>query len=69
MTMYTGGCHCGDLAIEYKTALQPGNWPLRECQCSFAESTPCSVRRTLMAKHSSWRAILLLCGDIASLPG
>ena len=35
MTTYTGGCHCGDLAIEYKTALQPGDWPLRECQCSF----------------------------------
>lgn len=35
MTIYTGGCHCGNLAIEYKTALEPDNWPLRECQCSF----------------------------------
>lgn len=35
MTVYTGSCHCGGLAIEYKTALQPVYWPLRECQCSF----------------------------------
>jgi hypothetical protein len=25
MTIYAGGCHCGDLAIEYKTTLQPGS--------------------------------------------
>lgn len=35
MTTYAGGCHCGDLTIEYTTALQPDEWPLRECQCSF----------------------------------
>jgi hypothetical protein len=35
MAIYTGSCHCGDLTIEYNTALEPAEWPLRECQCSF----------------------------------
>jgi len=35
MAIYTGACHCGDLAIEYETSLAPAEWPLRECQCSF----------------------------------
>jgi len=35
VAIYTGSCHCGDLAVEYQTALEPADWPLRECQCSF----------------------------------
>jgi hypothetical protein len=35
MAIYMGACHCGDLTLEYKTALEPAEWPLRECQCSF----------------------------------
>ena len=32
---YTGTCHCGNLSIEYRTALALPEWALRECQCSF----------------------------------
>lgn len=35
MKTYLGACHCGDLSIEYRTALAVSDWPLRECQCSF----------------------------------
>ena len=35
MTTYFGSCHCGALRIEYRTSLEPAQWPLRECQCSF----------------------------------
>lgn len=35
MQTYLGACHCGDLSIEYRTALVPSRWPLRECQCGF----------------------------------
>ena len=33
--VHQGACHCGELIIEYRTALEPSKWPLRECQCSF----------------------------------
>ncbi len=27
MTIYSGAYHCGDLTVEYRTALQPAEWP------------------------------------------
>jgi hypothetical protein len=30
-----GGCHCGALGFEFRTALEPASWPVRACQCSF----------------------------------
>jgi hypothetical protein len=30
-----GGCHCGALGFEFRTALAPSAWSIRACQCSF----------------------------------
>jgi len=30
-----GECHCGDVAVTFETAVDPGALPLRACQCSF----------------------------------
>lgn len=55
MTTYAGGCHCGDLAIEYKTALQPADWPLRECQCNF-----CRKHAMLSTSDPNGQALILV---------
>ncbi len=33
--VFHGGCHCGALRVELRTALDPHVLPLRACQCSF----------------------------------
>ena len=35
MKHYRGGCHCGALAIIYRTDIDPMHWPLRHDGCSF----------------------------------
>jgi hypothetical protein len=35
MTTLRGGCHCGNISVEFETALDPATLPLRACQCSF----------------------------------
>src|ERR1700722_2817096 len=35
MTTFHGGCHCGNIAVTFETALDPNALPLRACQCSF----------------------------------
>lgn len=35
MNEYRGQCHCGAVGFEYRTAMAPGAWPVRACQCSF----------------------------------
>ena len=35
MKAYRGGCHCGALGFEYRTANPPAEWSVRACQCSF----------------------------------
>ncbi len=35
MTEYTGRCHCGAVAVTFKTEKEPRRWPLRRCTCSF----------------------------------
>lgn len=35
MKTWRGSCHCGALAFEFLTALEPAAWPVRACQCSF----------------------------------
>jgi hypothetical protein len=35
MKTLRGGCHCGNLQIAFETARDPGELPLRACQCSF----------------------------------
>ena len=32
---YQGGCHCGNLRIEFETAISPAAIELRACQCTF----------------------------------
>ena len=32
---YKGGCHCGNIGLEFHTAIAPGDLEIRECQCSF----------------------------------
>ena len=38
MGMHRGHCHCGALAFEFDTALEPPAWPVRACQCSFCRA-------------------------------
>ncbi|HEX7966044.1 MAG TPA: aldehyde-activating protein [Gammaproteobacteria bacterium] len=33
-----GRCHCGNLTLEFETALDPSVLPLRACQCSFCRA-------------------------------
>lgn len=33
-----GGCHCGNLSLEFQTGLAPGALPLRACQCTFCRA-------------------------------
>jgi hypothetical protein len=35
MTTLRGGCHCGNISVEFETILNPNALQLRECQCSF----------------------------------
>ncbi len=35
MSRYLGHCHCGDTGFEYRTELDPGDWSVRACQCSY----------------------------------
>jgi hypothetical protein len=35
---YLARCHCGALSARYRTALAPGDWSMRACQCSFCRS-------------------------------
>ena len=37
MSAWFGRCHCGAIGFEYDTALPPGKWPVRDCQCSFCQ--------------------------------
>ena len=31
----TGGCHCGDVTVEFETGVAAGDLVVRACQCSF----------------------------------
>ena len=35
MTAFSGGCHCGNIALIFTTDVAPEELPMRECQCSF----------------------------------
>lgn len=37
MSAWAGRCHCGAVGFEYETAKAPGDWPVRDCQCSFCQ--------------------------------
>ncbi len=35
MREQTGGCHCGNIRVAYRTAIAPAATTVRACQCSF----------------------------------
>jgi len=35
---HEGGCHCGAIGFVYRTALEPRDWPIRACQCTFCRA-------------------------------
>jgi hypothetical protein len=37
VTVWRGRCHCGAVGFEYRTENEPGDWPVRNCQCSFCQ--------------------------------
>jgi hypothetical protein len=61
MATYIGSCHCGDLSIEYETSVEPGEWPLRECQCSFCR------KHAMLSTSDPKGEVLLLVRNPASL--
>lgn len=38
MQAYSGGCHCGALALRFETSAKPASLQRRACQCSFCRS-------------------------------
>src|SRR5690242_17599728 len=61
MGTYTGSCHCGDITIEYHTDLEPAEWPLRECQCSFC------LKHAMLSTSDPNGDVLLMIGSSGSL--
>jgi hypothetical protein len=35
---HEGACHCGAIGFAYRTALEPKDWPIRACQCTFCRA-------------------------------
>jgi hypothetical protein len=33
--IHHGSCHCGNIVVDFETAIPPGAMPLRACACSF----------------------------------
>ena len=35
---YLGKCHCGAVGFRYSTEIDPADWSVRACQCSFCRA-------------------------------
>ena len=35
---YDGSCHCGAIGFTLRTSVEPANWSIRACQCSFCRA-------------------------------
>ena len=35
MSVYEGGCHCGNIQVWFETEISPADFKPRSCQCSF----------------------------------
>ena len=35
MKTFPGGCHCGNVRYVYEAGLEPAQWPVRRCTCSY----------------------------------
>ena len=38
MPRYRGGCHCGAVRVEFDTAIDAADLPVRACQCGFCRA-------------------------------
>ena len=47
---FEGRCHCGAIGFTYRTAVPPGEWAVRACQCDFCRGH--GARTTTNAKAS-----------------
>jgi len=36
--VYAGNCHCGAIGWEFRTDIEPSQWAVRSCQCSFCRT-------------------------------
>lgn len=37
-TDFNGSCHCGAIGFTLRTRVEPANWSIRACQCSFCRA-------------------------------
>ena len=37
-TEYEGSCHCGAIGFTYRSSIEPVQWSIRACQCSFCRA-------------------------------
>ncbi len=35
---YAGSCHCGAIGFTLRTSIEPSDWSIRACQCSFCRA-------------------------------
>jgi len=38
MPTWQGSCHCGAIGFRYETELEPPDWSVRACQCTFCRA-------------------------------
>jgi hypothetical protein len=80
---YAGGCHCGNIRLEFVSTRSPGEFRPRACDCSFCRkhgaayvsdprgklSVTIGDRRELSTyRQGSGSAELLICGKCGVLP-
>lgn len=49
---FEGRCHCGAIGFTFRTAVPPGEWAVRACQCSFCRG---HGARTTAGSHARVR--------------
>ena len=60
--IHTGGCHCGNIKLEFESVLSPAALPLRACQCDF-----CRRQGALSTSDPDGR-IRLTVAEVTSIP-
>lgn len=61
MTTYSGGCHCGNIRLNFSTRIDPSALEIRACQCSFC------VRHGSRAASDPKGRIVISVEDMARL--
>ena len=59
---YEGGCHCGAIGWRFQTRIEPSDWLVRACQCSFCRvhgarctSDPAGTAQFLVSDEAALR--------------